>query len=399
MEDPRTTAIVKNRERVVNRKKMQFRPNEAVTEYLAKIDQLEGYEAPGEPEPPRRFQEGDYLYRWDKRDGLHLPGGGGLEGSSWWQDGPFLSPLVNPSFGDDTIFASGSPDGARGFLDGEMKRSYVKKIRNTLELNADDAGNRVTPDETWNLYKIYPTADQFADLIDFREFRNPETEQTVKAHPKLPNVPARRVPLNTPPRTDGERMQYLTNIPLTYEGKINMGGLNRRMSPEVHTRFMKYMTTPSAANFTPFMNRRGRRFYHDVRQELGWHMPRVSREGLVDASTIDPSDPLTTTSQLHRLDRAFAYVLKDEGAMDNRLDVIFRAGPQTDEVQIPGPMAPNQIEKVGSHTFKHNELVGEVDKLFKQATRSDPLVLPRGFIDDPHVTQLLEDAELAEADV
>lgn len=116
-------------------------------------------EAPAKDDENQRDREFEIegLWRWDKRPNLHKTGM--KEGSDAFIDGKYIAPLNNPTYGDKTIYAAASRDGARGFLESEMLSSYLGKKKKPME------------SETWHLYKIYPTPEMVETIIDLSEFR------------------------------------------------------------------------------------------------------------------------------------------------------------------------------------------------------------------------------------
>jgi len=363
---------------------------DTVDEYLAKIDELDALREIDQEDGPRGF--GD-IYRWDKRGDLEF-GFDGLTGSSWWASGDRASPLVNATFGDDTVYGSASADGSRGFLDGEMKRSYVKKIRARLETNQQEGTpDEKVPDETWHLYRIRPTADQRAVAIHMKDFLNSATSKRVAPVGAGLKVQKMILPLTTTPKTDAERVRLLNGMPTTYRRMMETGAL-KQMSPEVHERFMKMMTTSSVANSRPYSLREGKPYY--LRPDT-YHTPPLSIAALRRAVARSP----VTEADFDALDRAFLYAYKELPTIDSRLSVLLKNTVQTDEVQIPGPVDPANIDKLGTHTFRHDDLVDQVPNLYNSLL--DPhgeQTLHKPLPDDPDVIELLGKQELAgESDV
>lgn len=338
-----------------------------VRDYVSRIDELRSQRADGAPEPEPRFRQGDYLYRWDKRDNLHKVG---LEGSSWWAQGSHAKPLANPSFGDETVYFAGSADGAKGFL-AEQKRAYTGRV---LHAQAD---GETAPDVGYTLYKVYPSQDQFDTAIDFREFKNERT--SIPGTTVHSSLPRRVVDMYPPPRDDAGRVEILKAKKDTFNGVMASGAVKEDMSPRVHDRFMQMMLGLSPASMRPMSERDGK--FHYV---TPFHVDHVPEDVIRAAARNEVDNPT--------LLKTIQYIMKDFNSLDSRLAVLMSATSQTDEVQTKGPYRPEQIERVGRHTFTHADHVPHIGSL-GYSLRDGTYHPPEPIEHPPEVDHLLELAE------
>jgi hypothetical protein len=255
--------------------------------------------APADRAPPRNPALG--YWRWTQQPNAHEVG---IEGSDFWvQKGKALG-LVNPSYGPNTVYVSGSKDGARGFFESEKKREYLA------------SPTRPTETQRWYLYKIYPDEALEETLIDLAVFRPPGNR--------------------TPYATDVEAVHNHNTLGSTDSvlKKINMvPGLSR----EQKDKFKKYMFSEKTGSLRP----------RSVR--LGIHYPSADWTEPPSRADIRRVDRNPQRVNIKRLAKVGAHAGQESDSMEKRFKIMQGIGRVTDEMQVQGPIRPDLVDLVGHY--------------------------------------------------
>lgn len=292
-----------------------FPPSRDIEEAFFRIFRHDGHrekadakinEAPAADDENQRDRDfmRDGLWRWDKRGDLEEKGI--MDGSDGFitKDG-YVQALNNATYGDKTIYLSGSRDGSRGFIESEMLANYLAEENEPKE------------SERWHLYKVYPTPEIMESLIDLSEFRKPE----------------RLAPFKT-------NKDYIVEMDRLRQPEFDeLLELVPQLTREQQGKLKKYLDPPNASN----------RLYHKRDEKIlapVIYVPEPS-EGVLST----PRDRIAELNY-QDADRLGTYLIHKAGTMISALHIAQQNAQTTDEVQLRAPIPKELVVHHGSVEFK-----------------------------------------------
>lgn len=262
--------------------------------------------------PPRDAQ----YYRWSKKPDDDVTG---ILGSAGRIDktaqGEYFVPYINPTFGEDTVYAAATPAGSRGFLQEEMLRDFLNKKE------------RPTEPERWHLYTINLPDGNPHEVIDLTKFGSlplietpDEWRATTRDHIRRPNGEPK------------DLVELLQQVP--------------PMRARDMAAFRKYMLT--GENTTNPLGGRGfiERDGPFGRQKYQLHPHHVLPVPPPAMIAADPADLDESQREMVR------YFLENQQARQrSQLRIAQHNARLTHEVQMRGPIPAFNVEKIGSVEF------------------------------------------------
>ncbi len=262
--------------------------------------------------PPREAK----YYRWSKKPDDHVTGILGSAGRiDKSPEGEYFVPYINPTFGEDTVYAAASTAGSRGFLQEEMLRNFLNKAERPEE------------SERWHLYTISLPHDNPHEAIDLTKFGSMpliETPEEWRADS--------RDHLFRPDGNPKDLMELLQQVPPM-----------RRRDMEA---FRKYMLT--GENTTDPLGGRGfiERDGRFGRQKYQLHPDHVLPVPPPAMLAANPADLDASQREMVR-----HFLASQQARQRSQLRIAQHNARLTHEVQLRGPIPRFNVEQIGSVEF------------------------------------------------
>lgn len=298
----------------------QFRRNRQIRLTREQQEQAKGLRRAirraGGPELPDVPAGEAKYYRWSRKPDDHVTGILGSAGRiDRSENGEFFVPYINPTFGEDTVYAAATPAGSRGFLQEEMLRNFLNKEE------------RPTESERWHLYTISLPVRNDHQVIDLTKFGSLPLIQTPEEWRG-----ARRDHLRRPDGEKKDLMELLQQVPPM-----------RRRDMEA---FRKYMLT--GENTTNPLGGRG-----FIERDGAFGRQRYQIHPYHRLAVPPPAMLAADPANLGEVDRETVrrFLIEQQSRQREQLRIAQHNARLTHEVQMKGPIDAFNVTKIGSVEF------------------------------------------------